>query len=147
MFFNIKSFANEEVTLGQKIKVKIELPSFEKKQQNPYFALWLSKESNEHKPLVVVREKVKWLRDLKRFWRSIARENRNESDAVTGATSKNKSFDYAFTVNGTWDKISLEVAREHGKKEFITLPISLNKTCVKGRLEVEQFCIELLNNH
>lgn len=142
-----KSFINAEAAVKQDIIVHVELPSFGRKQLNPYFALWLSKKNNQHKALVVIREKVKWLRDLKRFWRSIARESRSESDAVTGATSKNKTFDYTFTVNGTWDEISLEVAREHGKKELITLPISLTKSCVNGELEIEKFCIERGNNN
>jgi len=141
IFFITESLAIEESTVGQKIMVQIELPSFDKKHQNPYFALWLSKENNEHKALVVVREKVKWLRDLKKFWRSIARENRSESDAVTGATNRNKKFNYEFSLNDSWDKISLEVAREHGKKEVISVPISFAKTCVSGKDEIAALCI------
>jgi hypothetical protein len=137
-----QSSANEAIAVEQKITVQIELPSFDKKHLNPYFSLWLSKENNQHKALVVIREKVKWLRDLKKFWRSIARENRSESDAVTSATNRSKKFNYEFIVDSTWDKIYLEVAREHGKRELITLPISLAKTCVNGKLEIATFCIE-----
>lgn len=142
-----QSSANEVIAVEQKITVQIELPSFDKNQPNPYFSLWLSKENNQHKALVVIREKVKWLRDLKKFWRSIARENRSESDAVTSATNRSKKFNYEFIVDSTWDKISLEVAREHGKRELITLPISLTKSCVNGELEIEKFCIERGNNN
>jgi hypothetical protein len=139
-----KSIPEEQAAIGQKIIVQIELPAFNKKHQNPYFALWLSKANNEHKALVVIREKVKWLRDLKKFWRNIARENRSKSDAVTGATTRLKKLNYTFEIENGWQNISLEVAREHGKKELLTLPISVEQICVSGKHEIEKLCIKLM---
>lgn len=146
ILLNGKLSAKEHAFIQQKVIVQIELPAFEKKHQNPYFALWLSRANNENKALVVVRQKVKWLRDLKKFWRSIARENRAESDAVTGATNKNKKFNYEFILDEHWDNISLEVAREHGKKEVISLPISIEKKCSTGKLEIENICVQITNH-
>ncbi|WP_085297134.1 DUF2271 domain-containing protein [Cognaticolwellia mytili] len=146
ILLNGKLSAKEHALIQQKVIVQIELPAFEKKHQNPYFALWLSRANNENKALVVVRQKVKWLRDLKKFWRSIARENRAESDAVTGATNKKKKFNYEFILDEPWDSISLEVAREHGKKEVISLPISIEKKCSTGKLEIENICVQITNH-
>ena len=136
--------AKTQTFIAQKLVVQIELTPFQKKHQNPYFALWLSNKNKEHKTLVVLREKVKWLRDLKKFWRNIARENRSESDAVTGATKKSKNFNYTFEIDSIWQDISLEVVRESGHRELIYLPISTSKECVKGNVEIVKICVQLI---
>lgn len=143
LFIN-KSSAQSESNTQQKLVVQIELTPFLNKHQNPYFALWLSNKNKEHKALVVLREKVKWLRDLKKFWRNVAREKRSESDAVTGATNKSKKFSYAFEVEAKWQNISLEVVRENGFRELIYLPISSSKECNKGKVEIVRLCAQLV---
>ncbi|TWX71670.1 DUF2271 domain-containing protein [Colwellia demingiae] len=132
--------------LTHKLVVQIELTPFQTKHQNPYFSLWLTNENKEYKALVVLREKVKWLRDLKKFWRNIARENRNESDAVTSATSKKKQFNYSFEIESLWQDISLEVVRENGNRELVYFPLSTNKECVEGKVEIVKLCAQLIVN-
>ena len=141
----------ENITAKTKtLFVNIELSSFGYLSEKPYLALWLSRENelskgdSEYKALVLLREKVKWLRDLKKFWRNIAREHRQESDAVTSATSKNKKLSYQFELAESWQGISLEVVRENGNRELIFFPISLDKTCINGKFEIERFCAQLV---
>ncbi len=143
LFIN-ESSANTKTSTKQQLVVQIELTPFLKKHQNPYFALWLSNKNKEYKTLVVLREKVKWLRDLKKFWRNIARENRSESDAVTGATSNNKKFNYLYEIESVWQDISLEVVRENGSRELIYIPFSSKKECIKGKIEIVSFCAQLV---
>ncbi len=151
---NISESSAENIpTKTPKLIVDIELSSFGYLSEKPYLALWLTKENelsqagSEHKALILLREKVKWLRDLKKFWRNIAREHRQESDAVTGATTSNKKLNYQFQLAADWQKISLEVVREHGNRELIYFPISFDKTCVNGKLEIARFCAQLVIKH
>jgi hypothetical protein len=146
ILFTNESAANTETFIEQELVVHIELTPFIKKHQNPYIALWLTNNKKEHKALVVLREKVKWLRDLKKFWRNIARENRRESDAVTGATTKNKTFSYTYEIEGLWQNISLEVVRENGSRELIYFPFTSNKECKMGKIEIVTFCAQLVTN-
>jgi hypothetical protein len=146
ILFTNESAANAETFIDQKLVVHIELTQFIKKHQNPYIALWLTNKNKEHKALVVLREKVKWLRDLKKFWRNVARENRSESDAVTGATNKNKALNYTYEIEGLWQKISLEVVRENGSRELIDFPLYSNKECMKGKVEIVKICAQLIVN-
>ncbi len=140
------SSANTEALLAQKLFVQIELTPFLTKHQPPYFALWLSNDKKQHKALVVIRDKVKWLRDLKKFWRDIARENRSESDAVTSATNINKKFNYSYEIEGIWQYISLEVVRENGSRELIYFPLSSKEVCIQGKVEIVVLCAQLAIN-
>jgi hypothetical protein len=151
---NISASSAENMpTKTQKLIVDIELISFGFSSEKPYLALWLTKENelnqadSEYKALILLREKVKWLRDLKKFWRNIAREHRQESDAVTGATTSNKKLNYQFEQAAGWQNISLEVVREHGDRELISFPISYDKTCVNGKFEIATFCAQLVTTH
>lgn len=148
-----ESSAENMPTKTQKLIVDIELTSFGYLSEKPYLALWLTKDNglnqagSEHKALILLREKVKWLRDLKKFWRNIAREHRQESDAVTGATTSHKKLNYQFELVAGWQKVSLEVVREHGNRELMFFPISFDKTCVNGKLEIATFCAQLVTKH
>ena len=144
--FMNNAIATKDTLLKQKLIVQIELTPFLIKHQPPYVALWLSNDKKEHKALLVMREKVKWLRDLKNFWRNIARENRSESDAVTSATNKSKKFNYIYEIDNTWQYISLEVVRENGNRELIYFPLSTKKECVSGNVEIVTFCAQLAMN-
>ncbi|WP_409425134.1 MULTISPECIES: DUF2271 domain-containing protein [unclassified Pseudoalteromonas] len=143
--FNFELFGSEKTDTSRSIFVTLSLPVFDRNHQNPYIALWLSNDDNEYKVLSVKRGNVKWLSSLKTFWRNIARENRNESDAVTGATNRNKKLSYEFKINKSWDYIFFEVARENGKKELIKMPLLLEDKCVLGNFEIEKACVQIFD--
>lgn len=143
--FNFELFGSEKIDTSRSIVVTLSLPVFDRNYQNPYIALWLSNDDNEYKVLAVERGNVKWLSSLKAFWRNIARENRNESDAVTSATNRNKKLSYEFKINKSWDYIFFEVARENGKKELIKISVTPENKCVLGHFEIEKACIQLID--
>lgn len=144
--FNFELFGSEKIDTSRSIVVTLSLPVFDRNHQNPYIALWLSNDDNKYKVLAVKRGNVKWLSSLKAFWRNIARENRNESDAVTSATNRNKKLSYEFKINKSWDYIFFEVARENGKKELIKMPLAFEGECVLGNFEIEKVCVQVVDN-
>ena len=143
--FNFELFGSEKIDTSRSIVVTLSLPDFDRNHQNPYIAVWLSNDDNEYKVLSVKRGNVKWLSSLKKFWRNIARENRNESDAVTSATNRNKKLSYEFKINKSWDYIFFEVARENGKKELIKMPLAFEEKCVLGNFEIEEVCLQVID--
>ena len=143
--FSFELIGSEKIENSRAIIVRLSLPVFDGNHQNPYIALWLSNENDEYKVLRVQRDNVRWLSSLKNFWRNVARENRSESDAVTGATNRNKKLSYEFKINQSWDYIFFEVARENGKKELIKIPVTSEEKCVLGDFEIEKACVQLID--
>lgn len=139
---NVQAQNQQQVTEQmQRFKVSVQLPSFGRKCANPYVALWTSDDKGQHHPLVLLKEKTKWLRDLKVFWRKIARENRQLVDAVTGATTSNKNLEFEIKTMPGSQTITIEVVREHGKRETLTLAIAPH--CISGKVEVIKVCLSI----
>ena len=129
---------------GQNVEISLTLNNADRGSENPYIALWVTDLTGAEQPLLLLRDKVKWVRDLKLFWRKIARENRVEVDAITGATLSKKSMSYQFDISEQWHKITVEVVREHGKREVLILSHSDGEHCQSGHQEIAKFCLQII---
>jgi len=133
-----------QLAIAQHIEVDVELKTFGFLAEKPYLALWAEHQNGKQQALIVQREKVKWLRDLKVFWRKIARENRQMVDGVTGATSAKSLQHFSFDLADSAVSIALEVVREDGKRELIKLDIGQPMRCQSGKKEIERVCISTM---
>ncbi|WP_299772477.1 DUF2271 domain-containing protein [uncultured Pseudoteredinibacter sp.] len=127
--------------------VDLELKKHSGKAEKPYVAVYVEHPGKRFSPLFVWRDKYKWVRDLKGFWRNIARRNKADVDAVTSATRRAG----AYSINDIgWDKgaisaFIIEVAREHGDYERLRVDMTEGKGdafCAYGKLEINKFCVQ-----
>ncbi|QFU22195.1 DUF2271 domain-containing protein [Shewanella eurypsychrophilus] len=139
----------------KRLSVEIALTQFTSFSEKPYLALWYSEENKTNTPLLVLRADSKWLRDLKSFWRYIARYQREKLDGVTSATVKSGAHQFTFELphNALSKKYRywLEVVRENGDRELLNISIAPNtehvnshlieKNCVQGKQEIDSFCV------
>lgn len=134
---------------NNKLSIQVDVSQFNTLTEKPYLALWYSLPNKQYTPLKVLRADSKWLRDLKSFWRFIARYQREKLDGITAATVKPGLHQFVFElpdkamtqVHQYW----LEVVRENGKRELLNIsmpPQQQNKICVNGTTEVNIFCVE-----
>ncbi|MCL1061635.1 DUF2271 domain-containing protein [Shewanella benthica] len=157
-FFSLatQASANQTSTLeGKKLSVEITLTPFTFFTEKPYLALWYSQKNQTDTPLLVLRADSKWLRDLKSFWRNVARYQRGKLDGITSATVKSGA--HVFTFDLPKDALSqiisykLEVVRENGDRELLSINMvpdaehhSKQKVCSQGKLEIASFCLSYL---
>lgn len=91
--------------------------------KKPYTAIWVADSKN--KPLRVLqvwREKERWLKDLKHFWRRVLRQQTINVDELTGATRGPGKYTLHWDGKDTFGnelsadhyKVCAEVSREHG---------------------------------
>ena len=137
-------------------QIDITLPVIEQGQYHrPYVALWIEDEQRvAQRSVLVWMKKDKWLVDLKRYWRRVARANRPIVDGVTGATKG------AGTHTIMWDglddqgnplpsgnySVCLEAAREKGGREAICTKIAYGKTTLAkatGKHELTSLVVQL----
>ena len=137
-------------------EIEITLPVIEQGQYHrPYVALWIEDEKRvAQRSLLVWMEKDKWLSDLKRYWRRVARANRPIVDGVTGATKGPGT--HVVTWDGLNDKgkalpagtyaVCVEAAREKGGREAICTDIEYGTTKLsqaKGKHELMSLAVRL----
>ena len=136
--------------------IYVTVPVIEEGQYHrPYISLWVENDKRiAQRSLAVWMQKSKWLPDLKRYWRRVARKNRDIVDGVTSATKGPGR--YTVKWDGLNDKgkpleagnysICLEAAREKGGREVICTPIDYGKTPhsqVNGKHELTQLTVKL----
>jgi hypothetical protein len=136
--------------------IKLTLPVIDKGQYHrPYIAIWVEDEKRvSQRSIAVWMQKPKWLPDLKRYWRRVARKDRDIVDGVTSATKKPGS--HSIKWDGLNDKgqpltagkysICVEAAREKGGREAICAKIDYGKTNVAeamGKHEITHFSVTL----
>ncbi|MCL1058070.1 DUF2271 domain-containing protein [Shewanella gelidimarina] len=135
--------------IHNKLTVKINFMQFDTLTEKPYLALWYSLPNKHYTPLKVLRADSKWLRDLKSFWRYIARYQRERLDGITSATVKSGKHSFSFALpkttrtqtHGFW----VEVARENGSRELLKInmqPGQQTQTCIEGTKEISLFCVD-----
>lgn len=112
-------------------------------------AVWYDLKKRNH-------EGVKWLKDMRQWWRRIGRETDLPVDGVSGATrpvgEHTLSFDtavspFADLEPGTYE-IVVEAAREVGDREVLRLPLTWPPTGsahaeTRGKLELGAVSISL----
>ena len=136
-------------SMATSLSIEVGLKQFNALTEKPYLALWYSLPNSQYTPLKVLRSDSKWLRDLKSFWRYIARYHREKLDGITAATVKPGQHEFQFSLpnKATTEahKYWLEVVRENGERELISINMPAqkqNKICVKGTKEISLFCVE-----
>lgn len=154
--FTASATGQQDIDQNKKrLIIDIKLASFNHFTEKPYVALWYSSPTEEKTPLLVLRGDSKWLRDLKSFWRYIARYQRDKLDGVTSATVKSGEHQFSFNVpqNATNQALQywIEVVRENGARELLNVNMTANimtsennlniKNCIQGKKEIASFCV------
>jgi hypothetical protein len=136
--------------------IKLTIPVIDKGQYHrPYIAIWVEDEKRvSQRSIAVWMQKSKWLPDLKRYWRRVARKDRNIVDGVTSATKK--PGNHTIKWDGLNDKglplaagkysICVEAAREKGGREAICTKLDYGKTNVveaMGKHEITHLSVKL----
>jgi hypothetical protein len=107
----------------------------------PYVAVWIEKEGTASRTIAVwydhdmkANEGVKWLRDVRQWWRASGRTLKFPADGITGATRAPGSHKVSFTggrgsmpalTPGNYTLV-VEAAREVGGRELLRLPFAWN---------------------
>lgn len=149
----IPSAYSSEAVVGNEIinlEAVIDIRQFEVKTENPYLAVFSKSKEGEYKTHFVLKERYKWVKDLKTYWRKIAREDRATVDAHSGATRKAGVFTKTFELSLPQDQslsdvvFYLEIAREKGSREIVVVEdLTANgQICVQGTKEISKFCLQ-----
>lgn len=144
--------------LAQEVEMEFTLPVIQTGQyQRPYVAVWVETSKGKAvKTLAIWHEDKKWLKDLRRWWRKAGRYQKENLDAVTGATKAPGQFTLL------WDgkdhkgvslpageyQLCFEASREHGSrtllKQKFQLPASGQSYQLKAGTELGPVVIRLL---
>ncbi len=143
---------------GRQIDIDIELPRFNvPNYHGPYAAVWLSDEHNKLiKSLLLRGDNVRWLKDLRVWWRRVGRFQPDLVDAFAGATRKSKPLDVRWDGTDEQGKpvttsqllLNVEIAREDGVRSYLKIPLvsdALGEKAytVDGEGEIGAISIEL----
>ncbi len=121
---------------GRKFKVDFDIPELNVAEyRRPYIAIWISDATGQPvQSLLVAGDGSRWLRELRQWWRKLGRGDDSLVDATAGATRKPGRYHVEWdgrdlqgkkVVSGKY-VLQVEVAREHGGHESLTLPFELN---------------------
>jgi hypothetical protein len=119
------------------LQLSLKLPPQVGEYHNPYVAVWLEDNSGKSvRTLMLWRERSKWLKDIRRWWRKVGRKDENLVDAVTSATRAAGLYQLNFQALDD-DKntlaagdyiLHIEVVRENGGRGMIKQKFTLNGT-------------------
>jgi len=151
--------------LAAELNVDIEIPRLDVAEYHrPYLAVWIEKADQTVAANLAVRynpkknnEGVKWLKDLRQWWRRSGRElEQADLDALAGATPAVGTLKLRFTPGkaplatlpaGEY-KLAVEAARENGGRELIYVPFQwpvkqARQIPAKGEHELGAISLEL----
>ena len=145
---------------GSDYTLEIEIPELDVAEyHNPYLAVWIENNNNEHISDVSVWYKTKkgkhsgtkWLKDLRSWWRKSGRDLDLPIDGLSNPTKRpgkhsislNKVLD-TFRDQAAGDyKIMVEAVREVGGREVVSVPfkwdgksLKSNNPTVQGKSEI-----------
>jgi hypothetical protein len=128
--------------VGAELSVKFELPQLQVAEYHrPYVAMWIERADQSVAGTLAVlydvRKKddagLKWVKDLRTWWRKAGRDTRLPLDGVSGATRT--AGTHTLTFAGTKSQIDglpagdyqlvVEAAREAGGRELVRVPFTL----------------------
>jgi hypothetical protein len=117
------------------LQLSLTLPSKAGEYHNPYVAVWLEDSSGKSvRTLVLWRERAKWLKDIRRWWRKVGRKDSELVDSITSATRAAGRYQLDFNALDD-DKdplaagdyvLNVEVVRENGGRGIIKQKFTLN---------------------
>jgi hypothetical protein len=144
--------------VGAELGVKFSLPQLNVAEYHrPYVAMWLERADqsavNTLAVLYDVKKKddagLKWVKDMRQWWRKAGRDLKLPADGVSGATRAPGEHVLTFgAALNQLDKLpagdyalAVEVAREAGGREVVRLPVKLplkgkQSASVNGKEEV-----------
>lgn len=151
--------------LAAELNVDIEIPRLDVAEYHrPYLAVWIEKADQTVAANLTVRyspkknnEGVKWLKDLRQWWRRSGRElEQADLDGLAGATPAVGTIKLRFTPGknplaalppGDY-KLGVEAARESGGRELIYVPFQwpvkqARQIPAKGQHELGAISLEL----
>ncbi|RVU40445.1 DUF2271 domain-containing protein [Rheinheimera riviphila] len=116
--------------------------------KRPYLAIWVStKDQQLVRQLSLQGQQARWYQELRQWWRRIGKPAQLPLDSLAGATRKAGSYQLAWDGRDEQGKpvppgdyvLHLEIAREHGEHEKLSLPLQFqagNKGNTTGHLEL-----------
>ncbi|QLE85475.1 DUF2271 domain-containing protein [Shewanella sp. Scap07] len=116
---------------ASKIEIDLGLAEITEGQYlRPYTAVWVEDSRGKHVDTIALwtwDEGEKWLKDIRRWWRKIGRDEAGFIDGVTGATRPSGQYklDWDFTdsegksVAAGKYTLLVEVVREHGNRSLV----------------------------
>jgi hypothetical protein len=126
---------------AQTVDVTLALPQLKVAEYHkPYVAVWIEKEGTAPRTLSVwydVAKRnnsgVKWLRDVRMWWRAAGRTATMPADGISGATRAPGTHKLSFTagrggmpaLSGGSYTLVIEAARESGGRETVRVPFTL----------------------
>jgi hypothetical protein len=128
--------------LGANLRVEMEIPrTTDTEYHFPYVAIWIERPDREAVMNLAVwydrdAEGMRYLPDLRSWWRAIGRDTRLPLDGVTGATRApglngvallGSQFPLRDLQRGEYN-IVIEAVRERGGRELIRIPLDWTNT-------------------
>jgi hypothetical protein len=128
--------------VGAELSVRFELPQLQVAEYHrPYVAMWIERADQSVAGTLAVLYDVKkkddaglkWVKDLRTWWRKAGREVQLPMDGVSGATRAAGQHTISFAANrhgidklpaGDY-KLVVEAAREAGGRELVRVPFTL----------------------
>lgn len=156
--FYLMAFNGPAKPATEAIALTIDIPRIDARPYHrPYVAVWLEDADRKGvKTLLVWHEQEEWLKDLRKWWRSLGRDGKPPYDGVSGATPKPGDFKFRWEVrdpNGSPIKpgaytLHFEVARENGGREYLSQEVQLGhaKTqtyTLQGEVEIGKISIAI----
>lgn len=129
-----KHLADKSQSSPQGLQISYQLPKFtDANYKRPYVSVWLTDQQKKPvRQLSLVGQQSRWYQELNHWWRRLGRKNPEQIDQIAGATQKpgiysllwdGRDQDGAVVPWGHY-QLHLEVAREHGGHEHLTLPLN-----------------------
>lgn len=116
--------------------------------KRPYLAIWIStKDQQLVRQLSLQGQQTRWSQELRQWWRRIGKPGELPLDSLAGATRKAGSYQLDWDGRDEHGRpvppgnylLHLEIAREHGEHEKLSLPLQFQAGTVgrsKGQLEL-----------
>lgn len=134
-FINFNSLAHSSNATPTALNLELTLKQQSGQYHPPYVASWI--ENAQGKPvrtLLLWREKAKWLKDIRRWWRKVGKKDAELVDGITSATRITGKYPLSFLAQNDEKKslkkgrytLFIEVVRENGGRAIIRQPFSLN---------------------
>ncbi|MBU0914385.1 MAG: DUF2271 domain-containing protein [Gammaproteobacteria bacterium] len=126
--------ADKSQSQQQGLQISYQLPKFsDGNYKRPYVSVWLTDQQKKPvRQLSLVGQQSRWYQELNHWWRRLGRKNPEQIDQIAGATQKPGTYQLQWDGRDQqgavvpWGQyqLHLEVAREHGGHEHLTLPLN-----------------------
>ncbi|CAN5627559.1 DUF2271 domain-containing protein [soil metagenome] len=153
------------VAMAADVSVKVEVPRMTAAEYHkPYVAIWLEGADQSFAGNLAVwydmkarnNEGIKWLKDIRQWWRKSGRDLTMPVDGISGATRAPGEYQLAIdTKKAPFDKLAagqyqlvVEAAREVGGRELVRVPFQWppaapQQAAAKGEHELGAVAIDL----